>query len=223
MGKKEWRMRLRGAIFDLDGVLVDTVPLHFKAWKKMFSEYGHEFSFDDYRQKVDGIPRSDGAKAILNDLTDEEIKKAAAKKQRYFLELLHKEGLQVYKSTVDLISSLKNKGIGVAVISSSKNCLDILKKAGLDNAFDAVVSGNDIEKGKPAPDIFLSACAKLNLTPPECIVFEDAYLGVEAAKKGNFICVGVDRYDNPRRLSKADLIVKDLSEVKLDTIKKLFQ
>ena len=78
----------RGAIFDVDGVLVDTVPIHFKAWKKMFSEYGVDFTFDDYKSKVDGIPRYDGARAILKNLSDTEIKEAGDRKQRYFLEFI---------------------------------------------------------------------------------------------------------------------------------------
>ena len=89
---------MKAAIFDLDGVIVNTVPLHFKAWKMMFSEYGKEFNFDDYKQKVDGIPRMDGARAILTDLSDEELKKAADKKQVYFLEYLNSEDIPVYNS-----------------------------------------------------------------------------------------------------------------------------
>jgi len=81
-------MQFKGAIFDLDGVIVNTVPLHFKAWKKMFGEYGKELTFEDYKKKVDGILRISGARAILTELSDEELEQAGAKKQGYFLELL---------------------------------------------------------------------------------------------------------------------------------------
>ena len=103
-------MEFKGAIFDLDGVVVDTVALHFKAWKKMFGEYGKEFTFDDYKKKVDGIPRVDGAKAVLTDLPQDELQKAAARKQDYFLEFLKVDGIKVYTTTVDLIKELKTKG-----------------------------------------------------------------------------------------------------------------
>ena len=213
-------MQFKGAIFDLDGVIVDTVPLHFKAWKEMFSEYGREFSFEDYKDKVDGIPRISGARAILTDLPEEELKKAAEKKQNYFLKFLEKENVNVYTGTLDLINEIKKENIKVAVISSSKNCLPILKKLGIDGLFEVIITGFDIKKGKPDPEVFFSASQKLNLKPEECIVFEDAVLGVEAAKRGNFKCVGIDRYRNPSRLSKADLVVNDLSEINLEKLKK---
>lgn len=215
-------MSFKGAIFDMDGVVTTTVPFHFKAWKKMFNEYGKKFTFEDYQKYVDGIPRMDGARAILKDLPEDELEKAANKKQGYFLELLNKEEIPVYETTVMLIRALRSKGVKIAIISSSKNCPYILQKTGIDRITDAIISGNDITKGKPDPQIFLLASEKLLLKVKECLVFEDALLGVEAAKRGNFRCVGVDRTDNPQRLEKADLIVKDLGEVNYDALLKLF-
>ncbi len=211
-------MSFKGAIFDLDGVIVDTVPLHFKAWQKMFSEYGKEFTFEDYKKKVDGIPRINGAKAILGKLPQEELERAASKKQEYFLEFLEKEGVKVYQSTLNLIKELKEKGIKIAVVSSSKNCRYILKKANIEDLFDVIITGLDIKKGKPDPEIFILACKNLGLKPSECIVFEDALLGVEAAKNAKMWCVGIDRYNNPERLKKADLIVSDLKEVNFEIL-----
>lgn len=214
-------MSFKGAIFDLDGVIVNTVPLHFKAWKRMFSEYGKEFSFDDYKRKVDGIPRLDGARAILTDLSSEEIKRACEKKQRYFLEYLETEGIDVYQTSLSLIEELKNNHIKVAIISSSKNCPYILKKIALYKLIDVEISGSDITKGKPDPEIFLMAGDKLGLKEKECIVFEDASLGVEAAKRANMFTVGIDRHNDAQRLKRADLIVKDLSELNYNSLKTL--
>lgn len=206
-------MSFKGAIFDLDGVIVHTVPLHFKAWQKMFSEYGKVINFEDYKHKIDGIPRISGAKAILTDFSDVEIDQAATRKQKYFLEFLEKEGVDVYVSTIDLIKELKAKGIKVAVISSSKNCLFILKRVGVDKLFDVIITGNDVKKGKPEPDVFLLAAEKLNLPADCCIVFEDAVLGIEAAQRAKMLSVGIDRYQAPERLAKANLVVSDLAEV----------
>lgn len=211
-------MKLKGAIFDLDGVIVDSVPLHFKAWKRMFNEYGKEFSLEDYKSKVDGIPRMSGARAILTDLPEEELEQAAAKKQTYYLEFLDKEGIKIYQSTLDLVNALKQNAIKVAVISSSKNCRRILERIGQVSLFEVIITGHDIKKGKPDPDVFLLAAEKLGLKSEECIVFEDASLGVEAAKRGNFKCVGVDRYANPSRLAQANLVVNDLSELTLEKL-----
>ncbi|MFH1381041.1 MAG: HAD-IA family hydrolase, partial [Candidatus Omnitrophota bacterium] len=130
--------------------------------------------------------------------------------------------IPVYGSTIALIKSLRKKGIKIAVISSSKNCPFILQKTGVDKITDAIVSGDDITRGKPDPQIFTMAAKRIGLNVDECVVFEDAYLGVEAAKNGNFKCIGIDRNNNPRRLEKADIIVKDLKEVDYQKLNKLF-
>ncbi|MCF7908050.1 MAG: beta-phosphoglucomutase family hydrolase [Candidatus Omnitrophica bacterium] len=215
-------MGFKGAIFDLDGVIVHTVSLHFKAWQKMFSEYGKEFSFEDYKQKVDGIPRISGARAVLTDLSDQELMVAAARKQIYFLEFLERDGVEVYQSTIDLVKELKAQNIKVAVISSSKNCLFILKRVGVDSLFDVILTGNDVKKGKPEPDVFLLAAEKLNLTSDVCLVFEDAVLGIEAANRAKMKSIGIDRYQKPERLSKADIVCSDLSELNFQKLEGLF-
>lgn len=218
-------MSFKGAIFDLDGVVVDTVPLHFKAWKKMFGEYGRNFTFEDYKSKVDGIPRMAGARAILKELSHSELEEAAAKKQGYFLEFLKTDGITVYQTSHKLLEELRSNYVKIAVISSSKNCPYILEKANLNELLDAVISGKDIQegKGKPDPWIFLAAMEKLGLKNDECIVFEDAVLGVEAAKKASMKTVGIDRHDDPTRLMKADLVVKDLGELDFNKLRSLIE
>ena len=214
-------MEFKAAIFDLDGVIVDTVPLHFSAWQKMFAESGKDFSFDDYKQKVDGIRRVDGCRAILTDANDEVIKEACDKKQGYYLEFLNRGGIKVYQTTISLIKELKSKGIKIAVISSSKNCPAILDKAGIAEFFQARVSGDDISKGKPDPQIFLMAAEKLGVEPSGSVVFEDATLGVEAAKRAGMRCVGIDRNSQPYLFEKADLVVTDLGEISFKSLDSL--
>lgn len=211
------------AIFDLDGVIVDTVPIHFKAWKKMFFEYGIDFTFDEYKSKVDGIPRYEGTKAILKNLSDAEIKEAAGKKQKFFLALLEKENVSVYTSSLDLIKELKSHNMKIAVASSSRNCKRILQKANIIHLADAIVDGNDVTRSKPDPQIFQLAAQRLGCVYTECLVFEDAVLGIEAAVNGKMVCIGIDRYDNPARLAKATLVVNDLSRVSYKTIMELFK
>lgn len=215
-------MGFKGAIFDLDGVLVNTVPIHYKAWEKMFSEYGRNFTFEEYKQKVDGIPRFDGAKAILTEFSDEDIKRACDKKQVYFLEFVEKGEIPVHESTFKLIEELKSNLIKIALISSSKNCKMILKKIDAIDLMDTIIDGNDITKGKPDPQIFLMAAQALKIEPGNCLVFEDAVLGVEAAKRAKMLCIGIDRYASPERLKQADLVVDDLSKVDYKKIEGLF-
>lgn len=213
----------KGAIFDLDGVIVNTVPLHFEAWKKMFSEYGVAFDFNEYKAKVDGIPRYDGAKAVLTKLDDDGIKKAGDKKQEYFSELMRQREIPVYNSTVTLIKRLKADNKKIAVASSSKNCKKILESTKLIDLADAIVDGWDLKKGKPDPEIFQIAAKRINCDDSECIVFEDAVLGIEAAINAKMICIGIDRYKNPERLAMSDLVVDDLSIVDPPALEKLFQ
>ena len=214
--------KFKGAIFDLDGVIVNTVPLHFKAWKKMFSEYGKKFDFNDYKEKVDGIPRLMGAKAILPELDEAELEKAASRKQKYFLEFLEQEGVEIYQSSVRLVKELLRLGLKRGVVSSSRNCQYILERAGLANLFEVIIGGNAGVRGKPHPDIFLLAAKRLEVEPQNCVVFEDAVLGVEAAKAAGMKCVGIDRYQNPQRLAKADIVVDDLEKISLEQLKALF-
>ncbi|NQU18994.1 beta-phosphoglucomutase family hydrolase [bacterium] len=221
--KENSQHSFKAAIFDLDGVIVDTVPIHFKAWKGMFSEYGRDFTFEDYKQKVDGIPRFDGAKAILTDLSGEDIKKACDKKQGYFLESIEKDEIPIHRSTIRLIEELKSRSIKIANISSSKNCKPILKKTGTTNLMDAIVDGNDITKGKPDPQIFLMAAERLGVVSSNCIVFEDAVLGVEAAKRAKMYCIGIDRYNSPDRLKEADIVVSDLKELDYNKLIDIFR
>jgi len=209
---------IKGAIFDLDGVIVNTVPFHFKAWQKMFEGYGHKFTMSDYLAKVDGKPRLEGAAAILTELNPEELKQAGDIKQKFYLELLDKEPLEQFNSTIKLIHEMKEQGIKLAAASSSKNAVRILKKIDLLKEFDANVSGADLKKGKPDPEIFLTAASRINLTAADCVVFEDAKSGVEAAKNGHFLCIGIDRHNDPETLHRADVIVKDLAEISLADI-----
>lgn len=215
-------MEFKAAIFDLDGVIVDTVPLHFKAWERMFNDYGKKFDFNDYKQKVDGIPRIDGCRAILTDFSDEKITEASEKKQSYYMQYLNEDGVKVYDTTVLLIKNIIAAGIHTAVVSSSKNLPFILDKVGLTDKFEVRISGSDVTKGKPDPQVFLMAAEKLGILPTESVVFEDATLGVEGAKRANMHCVGIDRTDRPDLFKKADIIVKDLGEIDLARLQSLF-
>jgi len=211
------------AIFDMDGVVVDTVQLHFRAWKRMLEEHGKKFTFDDYKEKVDGIPRIDGARAILPELSAGDLGKACDIKQGYFLEMLDREKIPAYEGTVNLIKSIRASGRKAALISSSKNLPRIIKSAGVEDIWDAIVNGTEVAKGKPDPAVFLLAAERLGMPPGKCVVIEDATQGVEAARRGGMKCIGIDRHGDPARLAKADIVVKDLAEVDLARVEALFR
>ena len=103
--------KLKGVVFDLDGVVVNTVPLHFKAWEMMFSEYGVAFSWPVYKSKVDGIPAIDAVKAVIEDCSEEDACRAAEIKSRYFVKLMDEEGVSAYPDVIRFIALLRKHQI----------------------------------------------------------------------------------------------------------------
>ncbi len=211
-------MHIKGLIFDLDGVLVDTVPAHFAAWKRMFECYGYEFGNAEYRDLVDGRPRYDGARAVMVRHSDSDVKRAADIKNDYYAELIDGGQFQVFDEAADLVRQCQARGLGLAVASSSTNVRTILEKAGLLDAFPVVVGGDDTARGKPNPDIFLVAAKGLGLTVEECMVIEDSTLGVQAAKAGGFYCVGLVRDGQPEELPEADRTMASLAELDISRL-----
>jgi beta-phosphoglucomutase len=211
-------MVLKGVIFDLDGVLVDTVPAHYSAWRRTFLEEGYAFDEDVYHQKVDGRPRFDGAEAVMLDATPERVAVASDRKNRYFREAIERGEFEVFPTSVAFLQKCRRAGLRLAAASSSENVTQVLDKVGLLDQLDAVVGGNDVTMGKPDPSIFLTAAERLKLSAAECVVVEDAVSGVAAAKSGGFYCVGVVRGADRSRLGAADLIVSDLGELDLEVL-----
>jgi beta-phosphoglucomutase len=216
-------MKFKGAIFDLDGVIVDSVPLHYLAWKHLFADdYGIHFDEKVYEEKVDGKPRLDSIRTLLPNLTEAEVIAAGEIKNGYYLEMIAAGKMQKFEDAFVLIAELVKNNILLAAASSSKNARMILEKVGLIEVFKAVISGDDIKFGKPNPEIFLRAAQELHLQPAECVVFEDSLAGINAAKTGGFLCVGIDRNNNPKYYKTADLHVTNLKDVNHAVLEKLF-
>ncbi|MEH6648895.1 MAG: beta-phosphoglucomutase family hydrolase [Motiliproteus sp.] len=209
-------MNFKGFIFDLDGVLVDSIPLHYDAWHKTFSGYGYAFDEFIYREKVDGRPRMDAVRNIMIGADERQMNEASDIKQRHYLDMLEAGHLTTFSTTIPFIKKLKKDGILMAVASSSINAKAILKSIGILDDFIAVVTADDITYGKPHPEIFLTAASQMGLAPSECVVLEDAQSGIQAAKSGNFYCIGVDRHQNPNYFLNADMVVKDIGDLNFE-------
>lgn len=207
----------KACIFDLDGVIVDTVPAHFIAWKTMADELNIPFTEDD-NEHLKGVSRTDSMRRILalgnQTKTDEEVLEMTDKKNAIYVEIISKmTPADILPGVTDFIQLLKDNNIATAIGSASKNTPTILKAVGLDSTFDAIVDGNQVEHGKPNPEVFLKGAERLNLAPEDCIVLEDAISGVEAAKRGGMKCIGVGE---AKVLGKADRVVPDLTNVDID-------
>ncbi|MDP8217412.1 MAG: HAD-IA family hydrolase [Candidatus Theseobacter exili] len=241
-------------VFDMDGVITKTAVVHTRAWKTAFDDYLHfrenmynepfmEFTDQDYLEYVDGRPRYQGVKCFLQSRnisisfghpSDLPQKKTVCGignlKNRKFKEIIKRDGVEAYSSTVALAKDLKKKKIGIAVVTSSKNCKDVLSSAGIQRLFtiriDGIVSSALGLKGKPAGDIFVTAANELGVLPERSVVVEDAKTGVQAGRNGGFgLVIGVARQDNESELLEngADVVVKDLEEVSIDWIDKWFE
>lgn len=231
----------RAALFDLDGVLTPTAELHQLAWAEMFERFLAErlgpdhqpYTAADYHAYVDGRPRFDGVRAFLasrgielpdGDAADPpghgSVGALGNRKNELFNELLDTQGITPYPGSVRLLDHLERIGVQVAVVSSSRNASNVLAAAGLADRFAVVVDGvsaaaGDIA-GKPAPDMFLAACAQLGAAPDVAVVVEDAVSGVAAGAAGRFgMVIGVDRGAGRAALSAAgaQLVVRDLAEL----------
>jgi beta-phosphoglucomutase family hydrolase len=232
---------IRACLFDMDGVLTETATVHARAWKAMFDDYLKQrdgddfkpFTQDDYDEYVDGKPRYDGVKSFLasrridlpqgspsDDPATESIDGLGNRKNDLVLELIARDGVEVYEGSVRYVRAARDAGLHRAVVSSSSNCRDVLEAAGILDLFEEIVDGvvatREGLKGKPAPDTFLAGARRLGVDAPRAAVFEDAVAGVEAGRAGEFGCVvGVDRvgHADALRADGADIVVRDLDEL----------
>ncbi|MEQ8478212.1 beta-phosphoglucomutase [Fulvivirga sp.] len=212
----------KACIFDLDGVIVDTVPAHYVAWKAMADELNIPFTEED-NEHLKGLSRTESMLKILElgnvTKSENEIADYTTRKNNIYVEIISKMTPQdILPGVLDFIQQLKDNGIATAIGSSSKNTPTILKAVGLDTTFDAIVDGNQVTHSKPDPEVFLKGAAKLGIKPEECVVLEDAISGVEAAKRGGMKCVGVG---DPSVLGAADVIVPDLTKMNLGILRNL--
>lgn len=214
---------LKACIFDLDGVIVDTVPAHYTAWKAMADEVGVPFD-EKENENLKGVSRVNSMKHILSlrniEKTDQEIKAYTKRKNAIYVDIISSMTPEdILPGVLTLIDTLKANGIGIAIGSASKNTPTILKCVGLDKVFKVIVDGNQITNSKPDPEVFLKGAAQLGVAPEDCVVLEDAKSGVKAAKRGGMKCIGVG---SPEVLKAADIVVSDLTTVDIDFLKALY-
>ena len=192
-------MKEKAFIFDLDGVIVDTAKYHFLAWKNLANELGFDFT-EEQNELLKGVSRVKSLEIILNiggvTLTEEQTQTFLVKKNTEYLAFINKMTAdEILPGVLKVLAFLKDNNIPFALGSASKNARFILEQVGIIDLFDAIVDGNDVSKAKPDPEVFLIGAEKLNVAPANCVVFEDAIAGVEAANNAGMVSIGIGSED----------------------------
>lgn len=207
----------RAAIFDLDGVLVDTAKYHYQAWKRLAEELGFDFSEED-NELLKGVSRMRSLEILLGigNITVSGAGKLilAERKNRWYVDLLETlDQSALLPGALSCLTALREGGVPVALASASKNAGMAIEKIGIAPMFRYIVDAAKIANAKPSPDIFLDAARGLGVPAPSTVVFEDAPAGVEAAHAAGMVAVGIG---TAAALPAADLIAPDLSCLDFD-------
>ncbi len=205
---------IKGAIFDLDGVIVDTAKYHYLAWKRLANELGFDFSPQD-NERLKGVGRLESLEILLGIgglSCTEDLKLALAEvKNKWYVDYISRmDRSELLPGAEDYLLTLRRNGVRTALGSASKNAPLILDRLQISSCFDAIVEGSMVTRSKPDPQIFLLAAEKLSLAPGDCAVYEDAFAGVEAAKRGGMLAVGIGRAED---LPNADFVVPGLGSL----------
>jgi beta-phosphoglucomutase len=215
-------MDLKGCIFDLDGVIVDTARYHFLAWQRLARELGFEFTASD-NEALKGVSRMASLEILLKTggikKSREEKEALASRKNGWYVEYISRMTPdEILPGSTELLKALRREGIITAIGSASKNTGRILDSIMIRELFDVVVDGNKIHRAKPDPEVFIRCAEEMNLAPSCCVVFEDAQAGIEAAITGGMKCVGVG---DSVLLAKADIVIPALAKVTVQQLRNL--
>ena len=214
----------KGFIFDLDGVIVDTAKYHYLAWKKLANELGFEFT-KEQNELFKGVSRKRCLEILLDignrTATQQEFDTWMVEKNVDYLKFIENmDASEILPDVPKILEYLKENNIPIALGSASKNAKPILEKVGLLPYFDAIVDGNNVTKAKPDPEVFLLAAKHLGVNADDCIVFEDAVAGVEAANAAKMISIGIGEKNI---LKEADYIFNDFTEISISFIQELIE
>lgn len=206
-------------IFDMDGVITETSEQHYQAWKQLANELDIEID-REFNEKLKGVSRMDSLERILehgnrtNDFTEEDrVTFATRKNENYKKMILKCTEEDLFAGVKELFRELKKLGIKIAIGSASFNAPTLVRLLGIEEDIDYIVNPGEVEKGKPAPDIFLKAAEVLGVDPSKCVGVEDAEAGVEAIKAAGMFAVGIGEADV---LHQADIVYKETKDIKLN-------
>ncbi|TRX50937.1 beta-phosphoglucomutase [Fulvivirga sp. M361] len=212
---------IKALIFDLDGVIVDTAEYHYAAWKRLADQLGITFTKAD-NELLKGVSRVKSFDILLGlgpvEMSEGEKEPYRDQKNKWFVEYISKmTPADILPGVVDFIAREKENNRKIVLGSASKNAASVLKNVELIDAFDAIVDGTHVSAAKPDPEVFLKGAEAVQVAPKNCLVFEDAAAGVEAAINGDMYCVGIGA---PEVLGKAHWVVPGIGYIKMEEFKR---
>lgn len=210
-------------IFDMDGVLVDSYEAHFKSWREMASRDGVHFSQEDFNATFGRVSREIVADLWGEIRGEDEIIAMEAEKERIYQEII-KEDFPFMPDMAELLVALHDAGFALAVGSSGpiENVQIVLAKLDAEKLFEAQVTARDVTRGKPDPEVFLTAASRVNVPPSQCCVVEDAPAGIQAAQAAGMAVVGLASTGRTvDQLKAADLVVREVSELSPEIFQQL--
>ncbi len=209
-------MTIRAILWDLDGVLVNSMEFHYQAYQEVLATRGKELSREEYLRELIGLRNYVILRRVLGDLPNEEIEALAGRKEEAFRRLVAGQ-VKALPGADLLLRRAKEAGLRRAIVSSTPraNIELMLKSLGLWDMFEVVVGEEDAARGKPDPEGFLLAASRLGVAPDACVVIEDAPEGIAAGKAAGMRCIGVTTTRPAERLSQADLVVESLTNERL--------
>lgn len=215
-------MSKKAFIFDLDGVIVDTAKYHFLAWRKLANSMGFDFTHEQNEQ-LKGVSRVKSLEKILawgnKSVSEDEFNKLMVQKNEDYLTYIGKmDAQEILPDVGKTLDFLKEKEQHIALGSASKNARMILEKVNLLEKFDVLVDGNDVTNAKPNPEVFLNAAKQLQANPKDCIVFEDAVAGIQAANNAGMVSIGIG---DKNTLHEANYVFKNFTEITTDFLSQL--
>ena len=204
----------KAVIWDMDGVIAATAPYHLKAWQEVFRKRGIDFTKKQFSrhfgQRNDAIIKG----AMGEDVSSEEMETIADEKEKSFRRRIGQD-VKALPGVIELLNSLLQHGFKIALASSApmENIDFITRSLGINSIFQSIITGHEVPRGKPSPDVFLLAAQRLGVKPANCIVIEDAVAGITAAKTAGMFCLAVTNTHPRASLSEADLIVDSLATI----------
>jgi len=213
-----------GAIFDWDGVIIDSSRFHEESWERLAKSEGKPLPPHYFKQAF-GKRNENIIPEILGWTEDpKEIQRLSELKEEIYRAIILSQGIAPLPGVESFLKMLKENNIPCGIGSSTPrlNITTVLNRLGLEDYFSVIIAGEDVTRGKPDPEVFLLAAQRLGLVPDQCVVFEDALVGIEAAKAGGMKVVAVTTTNPASALTAADLVVTRLDEISLFQLKGLF-